>query len=452
LTETGALSRERSGYSGPSLELLEKFGVKVGESVALETDDELHLSGILLPRYEHADNQHVVLKLKSGYNVGLKVDRIRSISPLQRSESGLATHDDERTLERKSRVTASKGKVLLLSTGGTIASRVDYRTGAVHPALSAADLYSAVPELDQLAVVEPEVVFSIYSENMTPAHWEELSNRIARSTKEKEDYNGIVVMMGTDTMSYAAAALTFSLIGLKVPVVFVGAQRSSDRPSSDAALNLKAAVWFAASTNRKGVFVAMHENENDDSIAVHSAVRVRKNHTSRRDAFESIDASLIARIRGKEINYPGNQSVSIEVDGALSLRTKFETRVALIKYYPGFYADFLQLLADSEKVKGIIIEGTGLGHVSAATVKKIGELVSKGVFIGITSQCIWGHVDLNVYDTGRDMISAGAIPLQNMLAEVAYVKLSWALGNFEDVKNIMLKNFAGEYSNRLELT
>jgi len=186
----------------------------------------------------------------------------------------------------------------LLSAGGTIASIVDYRTGAVHPALSASDLYTAVPELDEIASVEPEVVFSIYSENITPADWQILSQRVIESGQSKKP-DGIVIMMGTDTLAYSAAALSFSLMGFPIPVVFVGAQRSSDRPSSDAALNLTAAAFFAVNSERPGVYLAMHESENDDFVAIHSGVRVRKNHTSRRDAFESIDNPLVALTDGK---------------------------------------------------------------------------------------------------------------------------------------------------------
>jgi glutamyl-tRNA(Gln) amidotransferase subunit D len=183
-----------------------------------------------------------------------------------------------------------------VSTGGTIASRVDYRTGAVYPALSASDLYDTVPELDQITVVEPEVVFSIYSENMSPADWSTLSSRIIDLSKTKKPA-GVVVMMGTDTLAYTAAALSFSLIGFEIPVVLVGAQRSPDRPSSDAAINLTAAALFAVQSGRPGVYVAMHENENDEVVAIHSGVRVRKNHTSRRDAFKSIDSLPIAITR-----------------------------------------------------------------------------------------------------------------------------------------------------------
>ncbi|MDG6924012.1 MAG: asparaginase, partial [Nitrososphaerota archaeon] len=243
-----------------------------------------------------------MIKLKSGYNTGLKAEHVKRIKIV---ESQLPA---PRVQNTSSTVPNDGGKnLLLLSTGGTIASRVDYRTGAVYPALSAQDLYLTIPELDEIAKIKPHVVFSIYSENIGPKEWQTLSEKIVAYSKE-ESPDGIVVMIGTDTLAYVAAALSFSTIGLKPPVVLVGAQRSTDRPSSDGALNLKAAATFAVDSEISGVFVAMHENENDDSIAIHTGSRVRKNHTSRRDAFESIDVPLFGRVRGNQIvKTPGNQ-------------------------------------------------------------------------------------------------------------------------------------------------
>jgi len=342
----------------------------------------------------------------------------------------------------------------LLSAGGTIASIVDYRTGAVHPALSASDLYTAVPELDEIASVEPEVVFSIYSENITPADWQILSQRVIESGQSKKP-DGIVIMMGTDTLAYSAAALSFSLMGFPIPVVFVGAQRSSDRPSSNAALNLTAAAFFAVNSERPGVYLAMHESENDDFVAIHSGVRVRKNHTSRRDAFESIDIPLVALTDGKEIKWSENEEVQNQRKAPrteFALKTRFESSVALVKFHPGLDPQIFTFLLEARNVRGIIIEGTGLGHVSDLVVSKLSELVKKGIFVGMTSQCIWGRVDLNVYDTGRDLLSAGVTPLENSIGETAFAKLSWVLGNFENVKAIMQENLLGEVNERLLLS
>jgi glutamyl-tRNA(Gln) amidotransferase subunit D len=436
------LDFDRQGYRAASLELLRRFKVKVGQRVRVETNDGLVSIGLLLPRYEYADSEHIVLKLKSGYNLGIDIRKVASISTVEEQLPQTSTSSH----------LAKKGgakRLLLLSTGGTIASRVDYRTGAVHPALSANDLYEAVPELDEIANVEPQVVFSVYSENIGPNEWQTLSERILSVSKTQRP-DGIVVMIGTDTLGYSAAALSFSLIGVSFPVVFVGAQRSSDRPSTDAALNLLGAARFAVHSKSSGVFVAMHNSENDDYIAIHSAVRVRKNHTSRRDAFESIDIPHVARIKGDQIIHISADAMP-KPSKEFEFKTKFESRVALIKFYPGFDPTVLDHLAKERQVRGIILEGTGLGHLSSGTVKKVAELTKRGVFVGMASQCIWGHVDLSVYDTGRDLLGVGVVPLENTISETAFVKLCWALANFDDVSEVMLQNLIGEFSVRIPL-
>ncbi|MGI0091803.1 MAG: Glu-tRNA(Gln) amidotransferase subunit GatD [Nitrososphaerales archaeon] len=435
---------------GSAAEILARFGARLGQRVRLETSDGLFTSGLLIPRYEHADSKHIVLKLRSGYNIGVKVSKIQAISVLK--DEPTRSQAVEKPVVTRPAPEDSRKSLLLLSTGGTIASRIDYRTGAVHPALSAMDLYAAIPELDQIANIAPEVVFSVYSENMGPKQWEVLSERIVQRTKEKSP-DGIVVMIGTDTLAYASAALSFSLIGHEIPVVLVGAQRSTDRPSSDGALNLKAAAAFAVDSHLAGVYVAMHATENDDFIAIHSGPRVRKNHTSRRNAFESIDVPYVARVKGTEIVFSQTieQRQGSKPEASFALKTKFDENVALVKFHPGFDHKILEYLSNERKVKGIIIEGSGLGHVNSAAVTSIAEITKKGIFVGITSQCIWGHVDLNVYDSGRDLISAGGVPLENMIPETAFAKLSWALANFDNAGEIMLTNLVGESTPRIPL-
>jgi glutamyl-tRNA(Gln) amidotransferase subunit D len=443
------LSNNLEGYRGHALELLLRNNAKPGQLVDVATFDGLVTRGLIVQRYEGADDDHIVLKLKSGYNIGLKVEKVKSINLISENRQA-STYDDGKVQIPHDN---QKKKLLLVSTGGTIASRVDYRTGAVHPALTASDLYASVPELDRLAQVEPEVAFSVYSENMTPGDWSVLSSKIIELANSKGS-EGVVVMMGTDTLGYTAAALSFSLIGFTIPVVIVGAQRSPDRPSSDAALNLRSAALFALESNRSGVYVAMHQNENDEKIAIHSGVRVRKNHTSRRDAFQSIDSSLVAIVESAERIVWDPSSTSppkSHLPTNYALKTKFEKAISLVKFYPGFDPGVIRYLVEEKGVRGLIIEGTGLGHVSDNTVSVIAELVNRGVFVGITSQCIWGHVHLHVYDTGIDLINAGATPLENMLSETAFAKLSWVMGNFENTKEMMLKNLIGEFDLRIPL-
>ncbi len=447
------MEKATEGYRGRALELLRKYGAKEGQLVEVFTSDGLETKGLLIPRYEYADDNHIVLKLKSGYNIGLEVDTIRSIRTVT-EESQSANHDFVTPSKPSEEDLQKKKRLLLVSTGGTIASRVDYRTGAVHPALSASDLYAAVPELNKVAIVDPEVVFSIYSENMTPKAWSVLSSKIIELANSRHS-EGVVVMMGTDTLAYTSAALSFSLIGFEMPVVLVGAQRSPDRPSSDAALNLRSAALFALESKRPGVYVAMHLNENDERIAIHSGVRARKNHTSRRDAFQSIDTPLVATVKdASRIEWYENSKVPEKTPppSSFNFKTHFEESVALVKFHPGFDPSVLSYLVTEKSVKGIIIEGTGLGHVSDDTVAVISELVKRGIFFGITSQCIWGHVDLNVYATGMDLIAAGVTPLENMFAETAFAKLSWVMGNFNDTRKVMLTNLVSEFNLRIPLS
>ncbi len=445
-----------SSYTGPAAELIKNSEAKSGSRVKIKTNDGLELSGLLIPRYEEGASDYVVLKLKSGYNVGIEAKSIISMNeeepPIQGKTTAVARNNDRSTLGPQNQKT-----ILLLSTGGTIASKVDYRTGAVKPVYTAADLYASVPELGKIARIEAEIAFSSFSENLSQTHWEELSRRIidTKTNRSASGLDGIVVMMGTDTLAYVSAALNFSLIGFGLPVVCVGSQRSSDRPSTDSALNLQGAARFVASSNGSGVVVAMHESENDNTIAIHSGVRVRKNHTSRRDAFESIDVPLIAKVQNDKVSFVSDYNNVYkmgDLSSELALKTKFDQRVSLIKFHPGFDIEMLRFL-QSKGVRGLIVEATGLGHVSSKTVDSIRELVRNGIFVGITSQCIWGHVDLNVYETGIDLVNAGAVPLGNMLSETAFVKLCWAIGNFppERTRNLMTRNLVGETTERIPL-
>ena len=284
------LSTERKkmdidGYKERSLELLSEGEVSIGDTINVQTND-CQFTGILMPRYELADKNHVVIKLKSGYNIGIKTSSIQSITKImQESDQNISVGTIKKEyLKEKLKEIETLPKIALISTGGTIASKVDYRTGGVSAALSASELYASVPELGKYASIDPEVLLNEYSENLKPEHWTMIANKIAEKVKSNM-YCGIIVSHGTDTMHYTASALSFALQNLPIPVVIVGAQRSSDRPSSDAALNLISATIFVTKSELSGVFVTMHASPSDDTIACHVGTRVRKNHTSRRDAF-----------------------------------------------------------------------------------------------------------------------------------------------------------------------
>ena len=426
---------ELKGYKGKSFEYLQQKDVNVGDSIKVISD--LTYTGILMPRYETSEDSHIVLKLKSGYNIGIEFDEIKDIEKISSPE--------EVTIEENvKKADSALPKILLLSTGGTIASKVDYRTGAVTPALTAADLNDAVPEIAKIANIDAEVLFSEYSENLQPEHWVETAKKIQSIVDL--DYKGVIVAHGTDTMHYSSAFLSFALSGLKIPVVFVGSQRSSDRPSSDAASNLIAATRFIAQTDVNGIYVVMHHNESDETISCHLGTRVRKNHTSKRSAFETIGNDPAFLILDEKIikNYRDeffeNQS--------FNPRLGIDTQVALVKYHPGYEPRQIEALIDLG-FKAIIFEGTGLGHVGKTMYDVIEKASTKGLFLGMTSQCIDGRVRMTVYESGRDLLELGITPLENMIPEVALVKTMWALGNSEDndgLKKLLLENIASEFS------
>ncbi len=426
---------EHRGYEGDSLEFLKTNQVSVGDSVKILAD--ITYSGIIMPRYEHSDDKHIVLKLRSGYNIGLETEKIEKIEKIKSAE--IIVQQDEK-LEK----VAGLPKILLLSTGGTIASKIDYRTGAVTPVLTAEELNSSVPELAKIANIDAEALLSEYSENIMPEHWLQIAEKI--NEYSKSDYSGIIIAHGTDTMHYTSSFLSFALAGFPIPIVLVGSQRSSDRASSDAALNLIGATKFITESNTKGVYIVMHQDENDDTLACHAGTRVRKNHTSKRGAFQTIGDNPAFIIAENQIQK--NISEDFFKISEFQPRIKLDTRVALVKYYPGYNPKLLDQIIEMG-YKGIIFEGTGLGHIGNTMYESVKKANEKGIFLGMTSQCIDGRIRMTVYESGRDLLDLGIIPLENMIPEVALVKAMWAMGNVqngEEMKKIMLKNIASEVS------
>jgi glutamyl-tRNA(Gln) amidotransferase subunit D len=432
---------ESSGYKGEALKALKKAGCEVGDIIRITSDGKVH-EGILIPRSEYGDDKHVVIKLKSGYNIGVRMTRDTKIEKVGKgSKPSFAT---PALPEQKPELP----KVVIMSTGGTIASRVDYRTGAVRSALSASDLYGVVPELGDIARVDTQILFSLYSENITPKHWSEIAKAAAEHISR--GVSGVIIAHGTDTMAYTAAALSFALQNLPVPVILVGAQRSSDRPSSDAATNLIGAVQAAAKAPFAEVVIAMHETVSDTAIAIDRGTKVRKCHTSRRDAFKPVNAKPIARIRDREVIMLTDDYKKRDSARKLVLKPKFSDKVALVKFYPGLNPEVINMYVE-RGYKGILLEGTGLGHVSKYCFDPIQNAVKHSVVVALASQCIWGRVNMNVYDTGRDLLTRGVIPLDDMFPETALVKLTWALGqtsNVEEAKKLLKTNIAGEFSPR----
>ena len=426
-------------YSVSLSKLLESIGAGEGSRLSVESRGKTY-TGTLMPHHEFSGDDILVIKLGSGYNVGIKVHPDSVVKVLEQPAPRRPAK--EAAVEKK----GGLKNIVLIGTGGTIASYVDYRTGAVHPALSASELVNAVPELRENANITAKVLFSIFSENMSVEHWQKLAGSVAEEINNGAD--AVIIPHGTDTMGYTAAALSFMLGDVPKPVVLVGAQRSSDRPSSDASSNLLAAVRFCVKGGTAGVFVVMHDTIGDESFAVHTGTRVRKMHTSRRDAFESINAMPIARLdrEGNIIFTKEGRAVS---SGKAAARTKMERSTILLQYYPGMDPSLFEGMM--MKSKGIVISGSGLGHVNGNMVPLIKKASDNGAVVIVTSQCLNGRTNLNVYDTGRDMLSAGAVFVLDMLPETAYVKLMWALANSKDAeeaKRLMTTPLAEEMSDR----
>lgn len=437
--------------------------VSPGDWVVVITHTGDTFQGTLMPRYASMDKKHVVLKLKSGYNLGISSSKVKSVSK-SGHDLGLATNlvdDAKPRLQIWKENVQPVHKIALIGTGGTIASKVDYRTGGVSAALSASEIYDAVPELRKHASIEADFMFNEYSENLEPHHWTLIANRIAEKVRSG-GFRGIVVSHGTDTMHYTAAALSFALHNLPIPVVLVGSQRSSDRPSSDAALNLLGATIFSIESPYTGVFIAMHGSTSDDFISCHLGTRVRKNHTSRRDAFESIDRLPIATVKNAVLkiqsqfvkmeipkrSYNDDAVISEGLENNFEVESKFDPRVTLIKYYPGLDPNLIAYAVKTGS-KAIVLEGTGLGHVGRKFFPEISKAIKSGVLIFMTSQCIWGRTNMKVYDTGRDLIELGVVPLEDITPETAVVKAMWVMANSHDnaeAVRMMGKNIANEIS------
>ncbi|MGB9134890.1 MAG: Glu-tRNA(Gln) amidotransferase subunit GatD [Candidatus Bathyarchaeia archaeon] len=424
------------------MKALKEAGAEIGDLVRVSRDGEIY-EGDLIPRSEFGDDKHIVIKLKNGYNIGISVTQGIMIEKIGAGTK--PTFSAPLVPEQKGILP----RVVILSTGGTIASRVDYRTGGVRPALTANDLYSVVPELSNIATIEAEILFSVFSENVTPKHWSQIARQAA--VHVERGVAGIVVAHGTDTLGYTAAALSFALQDLSVPVVLVGSQRSADRPSSDAATNLIGAVKAAAEAPFAEVVVAMHETSSDKAIIFHRGTRVRKCHTSRRDAFKSINATPLAKLEDGKMIMLTRSYRERNTERKLALKSVFEEKVALLKFHPpGVSPEVIEWYVDTG-FKGIVLEGTGLGHVESHCFPTIQKAVKEGVMVGMTSQCLWGRVNMNVYDTGRDLLEAGVIPLGDMLPETALVKMMWVLGQTKDAgeaKRLLAENIMGELSER----
>lgn len=399
-----------------------------------------------MPKPESGDPESLVLKLDSGYNIGLDPEEIELVEEKESDEREKVAveHVEERP------------DILILHTGGTIASRVSYEEGGVKPAFDPEDLLEMYPELGEEVNVHSEVVAQMLSEDMEPGHWQEIAEKI---DEVKDDYDGIIVGHGTDTMAFTGAALSFMLNGIDTGVMLVGSQRSSDRPSSDAAINLYSAAKFLTETEFNGIGVCMHETPDDDICNVLPAHKIRKMHTSRRDAFSAINAEPLGKV-----NYEEDEVELLEEPengrGDYELKKELDSDVGYIKARPGMETAEVEFL-ESQDYSGVIIEGTGLGHMPVNAfdektqhhsdiLEKVEEIADEAAVV-LASQCINGRTDMDVYDAGIKIKDAGVVEAEDMHPELAYVKLMWSLGqaeNTEEARELFRENIAGELRER----
>jgi glutamyl-tRNA(Gln) amidotransferase subunit D len=435
-------------YSKEIEAVLRRKKITIGDIIKVSKGRETY-EGVLMPRIELGNTSCLVIKLSNGYNTGIKFEKDVEI---QKIKSGFRVRKHE--VKMKKIIFDKKlPTISILGTGGTIASRIDYRTGGVYASFSPEDIVMQIPELKEIANINAEEIMSVMSEDINPDLWGKIAKRVAQDINA--GYKGIIVTHGTDTLHYTAAALSFMLRDLPCPVALVGSQRSSDRGSSDAAMNVACAANFVANSDVAEVCTVMHGSMSDDYCLAIRGCKSRKMHTSRRDAFKPVNDEPIAKVYWKsrkiEIlnkNYRKRSNSKVKVD------TKLEPKVALIKCYPGLDPEIFDFYME-KGYKGFVVEATGLGHTPTlgkySLLPKVERVVERGLPLVITSQCLYGRTHPTIYHNLRELSKRGAIFAEDMLPEVALVKLMWVLGHtkkLEKVKEMMLTDYTGEISPR----
>jgi len=413
---------------------------KPGDIVKVATEEE-EFEGILMPRPEILEKGIIVVKLDSGYNIGIEEKKIKKIEVVEKYKEKEA---------KKQKIVFDKKlpTVTVLSTGGTISSKVDYKTGGVKEDYTAEDFFSMMPELTKIANLKAKKIMGVMSEDFTPKDWQSIAKE---AVKELENSDGIVITMGTDTLHIATAALGFFLKDINKPVVITAAQRSIDRGSSDAFMNLICAVNAAAKSDIAEVVSCMHATSSDDYCFLIRGTKLRKMHTSRRDAFRPINELPLAKVfpSGKVEVINGNYRKKGE--GKTVVDDKFESKTALVHIYPGMDGEIIDFYVN-KGYKGIVLAATALGHVPKDIIPNLEKAVKK-IPVIIASQTVYGRVHPLVYTNLRKLsIELGCIFAEDMLPETAYVKLGWVLAkttNPEEVREMMQKNIAGEITERI---
>ncbi len=434
-------------YGKKIIDDLSSKSISVGDKIEMKKGNE-SIIGEVMPSTEFNNPEILVLKLGNGYNIG--------INPSGYELKKISSHEAREFPKAQLSRNESLPDIALIYTGGTIGSKIDYKTGGVYMLTKAEELLYEIPEATEIANISISSLFNIASEDMSFIEWQKIANEVAR--KLNEGSRGVVITHGTDTMHYTAAALSFMLKNLNAPVVLTGSQRSSDRGSSDAFMNFICATYAAANSDIAEVGICMHKSSSDDKCMYIRGNKARKMHTSMRSAFRPINDKPIAYISNGNIEYVSSYRKRNAGGNKVEVLGKFESKVALIKFYPNSDPGILDYYME-KGYKGIILEGTGLGHVAVSTehkeynwMEKIKEAEDQGIVFGMASQCIYGSVNANVYRNLRILNSLGVIYCKDMTAETAYIKLGWLLGNKrkEEAEGLLAQNIAGEISERVE--
>jgi len=429
------------GYRGALRQRLIKEGIRTWSKVRI-TKGKATYEGLLLPRSQHTADDYVTLKVDTGYNLGVLIDANTKIEEFghQKGHYQLPRIDVEFKKELPN--------VSLLGTGGTVASRLDYRTGAVLPAFTPEELFSAVPELISAVNLTPKTLYQILSENFRPEYWVKTAEAVAKEIESGVD--GVIIGHGTDTMCTTGAALSYFLRNQPIPVVLVGSQRSSDRPSSDGPRNILYAATLAGRQNFAETVVCMHGGTSDSYNLIHRATRCRKMHSSRRDTFRTLDDIPLGKIDDSGVAWFKNDVKPRRSVEDFHLDANIDPRVGMLYSYPGMNPDILDSMVD-KGYHGIVIIGTGLGHVGTDMFPPLERCQEEEIPVVLVVEPLFGYVHLRVYETGRDMLARGVIEGGNMLPSAAYTKLIWVLGHTGDVKEVkkfMQTNIAGEITAR----
>ncbi|MBW2991425.1 Glu-tRNA(Gln) amidotransferase subunit GatD [Candidatus Woesearchaeota archaeon] len=421
---------------------------KQGEIVEISTSTQV-FKGVFIKE----EKNFLVIKLSNGYNIGVAKRNIKS-----KKSVGKVKKEKDEGKAKTEKPNAKLPTISILHTGGTIASKVDYATGAVTARFTPESIIELFPELKNMVNINSNLISNMMSENMRFSHY----NIMAKAVQEevKKGAKGVIITQGTDTLHYTAAALSFVLENISIPVILVGSQRSSDRPSSDSAVNLISAGIYITNAKAGGVFVCMHDNMDDDKCIIIEGVNARKMHTSRRDAFRPINKGLVARVDYKKKKLEWLKDLK-KNEGKLNVKYFNEKiKVGLVKSYPNMFANELECFKHFD---GLIIEGTGLGHLGfiesdkfTKENKKIGKVLehlAKKMPVAMTSQTLYGRIDMNVYTPGKKLLEMGVLGnYTDMTSETAYIKLAWLLSNYkkDQVKELFGKNLRGEISDRSE--